>query len=130
MGLTKRQQEERSGKPSKGKQRTASLFFTWRPDKESMAEFLDYSKDPSEVLGDLTGLLHRGIKITLSYRDDQDVFLASAVEQVEWPSPAKGISVWNQDATRAFLGLVYAASQLFPEFPDCAWPPNGPLTDW
>lgn len=105
-------------------------FFTWKPNEAEIDELQDFVKDPAEAVAELGSALRPGLVLKLGYREDSGSFYATLFEHVEWPSPSKGLSVWHSDPTKAFLGLLFAATRIYPDFPDRDWPPAKQLSFW
>lgn len=131
MGLAKQQLEEnkfrKAKKPAKG---VPGMFYTWRPAETDLDGLGAFLKDDSEALKELSSVLARGLSVKVAFREESASFFATAVEITEYPDPAKGLSVWHSDPVKCLLAVLYALTEVYPEFPECDWPPYVQASLW
>lgn len=130
MGANKRVIEERqqSHRSKSGKQK--NKFYTWKPQGDEIGAMQDYAKDLGDVLADLPTALERGLFLKVSMATSGDSWFAALIEPGEWGSNPRALSVWHSNPVRAVVGLLYAVTHVFPEFPDDPWPPTDFVEDW
>lgn len=130
MSVTKRMKDERKPGNSQNKKKGTSLFYSFKPDQEQVNAILDFGRDWSEVVSELSNVVREDTTLKVAYDEKSGAYYATLIERVEWPEPAKGLSVWHADPVKALLGVLFAATQLWPGFPEVDWPPGSPVSGW